>query len=242
MLDILLLVILVIAAIWGFAKGMIKVLFSLGGYVVAFLIARRYSANLAEWLVDFSSWDDTLSESINTNLQTLVGDGVSEVAAKFSMQDIATMPEFTKIRELAQGFASDAFSSNLEAAELGLDFSLAGDTFAYYVLLAVSAILLFIGVKLLLGIVGALLHNLLSLSDLLNATDRVIGLILGSVVGILVVFFVVSVMAPISLTFVGVGLVDLLQESRIATFIIESGLYQNLMVTVTGSIAGIRGA
>ncbi len=242
MLDILLLVILVIAAIWGFAKGMIKVLFSLGGYVVAFLIARRYSANLAEWLVDFSSWDDTLSESINANLQTLVGDGVSEVAAKFSMQDIATMPEFTKIRELAQGFASDAFSSNLAAADLGLDFSLAGDTFAYYVLLAVSAILLFIGVKLLLGIVGALLHNLLSLSDLLNATDRVIGLILGSVVGILVVFFVVSVLAPISLTFVGVGLVDLLQESRIATFIIESGLYQNLMVTVAGSIAGIRGA
>ncbi len=242
MLDIVLLVILVIAAIWGFVKGMIKVLFSLGGYVVAFLVARSYSGKLAEWLIDFSSWDDTLSESINTNLQTLVGDGVSEVAAKFSMQDIATMPEFTKIREVAQGFASEAFSKNLGAVNLGLDFSLAGDTFAYYIILAVSAILLFFGVKLIMGIIGVLLHNLLALSPLLSATDRMIGLVLGSVIGVLVVFFVVSVMAPISLSFVGMGLVDILQESRIAKFIIESGLYQNIMLTVTSNISSIYSA
>ena len=239
MLDIVLLVILVSAAIWGFAKGMVKVLFSLGGYVAAFLVARFYSPHLAKWLVDFSSWDDALSESINTNLQTLVGDKMNEVATKFSMQDIATMPEFTKIKELAQGFASEAFSTNLAAADLGLDFSLAGDTFAYYILLAVAAILLFIATKLLLGIVGVLLHNFLSLSSLLSATDRVIGLILGSIVGVLVVFFVVSVLAPISLTMVGVGLVDVLQGSRIATFIIESGIYQNLMVTVTGGTGNL---
>ncbi|QRN85128.1 CvpA family protein [Clostridia bacterium] len=237
MLDLILLVILIIAAIWGFAKGMVRVLFSLGGYVVAFVVAKLYSSHLAMWFIANSSWDESLSESINSNLQSLVSDGV---ASKFSMQDIATMPEFTQIKALVQSFASDAFTNNIGMANNGMDFSTAGDTFAYYILLAVSAILLFVVVKILLGIVGSIVQKVLSLSLLLTATDRIVGLVLGSLIGVLLVFFIVSVLTPISLTMVGGGLLDILRESKIATFILESGIYTNLMISVTSGIASIH--
>lgn len=238
MLDTVFIALLVLAAIWGFAKGMIKVVFSLGGYLAAFLVARRYGGAAADWIVAHSDWDTTLSERINENLSRLAGDALDGAVNSVSMQDITTDPAFERFSSM--GFADAA--QGMDTVRLGLDFSRAGDAFAYFALVAIASVLLFFATKLVLGILGSLISAAIMRSRILGTTDRLVGLAMGAAIGAVLVFFAVSVLAPISVALSGSTLMDAMHESQVARIILSSGFYENMMQGMLERIQGLYGA
>lgn len=218
MLDVILVAILLLCAVWGFARGMILVVFSLVGFVAALLAARLLAPALTGWLLQNSDWKDTLRTIVGRNLETLGGEGAAGAAGELTMTQLETMPEYADIAALG-------FRQLPGTLAQGLDLSLAADTITYYMLLAVSAVLIFLVVKAVFSLAGVILRSLVRQSRLLGGTDRIVGLLLGGVIGVILVSLAVTILVPLGATTGHAGLLEALRASRVLPLLVQSGAY-----------------
>ncbi len=218
MLDVILVAILLLSAVWGFARGMILVVFSLVGFVAALLAARLFAPALTGWLLRTSDWKDSLRAIIGRNLESIGGEGAAGAAENLTMAQMETMPEYADITALG-------FRQLPATLAQGLDLSLAADTITYYMLLAISAVLIFLVVKAVFSLAGLVLRSLVRQSQILGGTDRIIGLLLGCVIGVILVSLAVSVLVPLGATIGHTGLLEALRTSRVVALLVQSGGY-----------------
>lgn len=210
MLDIILVAVVVLAAVWGFSRGMVKVLFSLAGYVVAFLVSKAYAGKLVAWIDGAGGWQSSLGESINENLSQMAGGATMEAIPSDQSAALSQMQNLGfDLEEMLQGGLS----------------SLA-DSLAYFVMLALASIFLFFVVKLLMSLLGKVIRGILRKSSLLSTTDRLVGLGVGLLLGAGLVVFFVGVASPLALGLGNSTFIEALSNSTLASLILESDLYQ----------------
>lgn len=204
--------VVILAAVWGFSKGLAKVFFSLVGYILAFIVSRSYAVLVVQWLNGDADWRQGLIDKINTNLLDLAG---KEAGLNGPPSQEASM--FSRFSNL--GFE---VGPNVQPA----DMPSMSDTLAYYVMLAVASVLIFIVVKMLINIFGSMVASIIKKSGLLTGTDRLIGLMLGLILGATLSVFAIIFMAPIVLGLGNESLLELFSNSSVAPWILQSDFYQ----------------
>ncbi len=234
MLDIIFLIIIIGAALWGFTRGLFRVGLSLVGYVIALWGAGRYATTLASWIVANSTWDESLKESINQKMTALLGDQIADMTTGIRMNELGQYEELSHIADFGLQFPSDSMNHFLNESAMGtgnvmgLDFTMLADTLAYYALVGISSVILFFGIKIVLGLVSGLIAHFFVKAKAIGAVDRLMGMVLGVMLGALIVFFAVTAMAPISVA-LGGTMVESIQESKVIPWVMESTLYQDLL-------------
>jgi len=102
----------------------------------------------------------------------------------------------------------------------------------------VASILIFVVVKALVGILGSIVGNIIYRARLLGGADRLTGLILGAAGGVVLVFFLVTVLVPMGVTFSNEGLIEALHHSAVVDFVVNTEIYQTMREDFMGNLAG----
>lgn len=183
-LDYIIIAILIFYGLWGLAKGFLKLILDLAGYVVAFFAAKLFSPYLIEYIngtaipshIQNSIYDTfaRVSPTITRSLETIkIPDNINElIASEPGLRDVfATFPQ---IRE--------SINSNIISLS-GQPFM---ETITQYIIGILCAIAIFLVVKIVFSIVVSVF---LSRQDHfpLAVTNRILGMAVGLVIAVCII-------------------------------------------------------
>lgn len=210
-LDLLIIVLIILNIIIGYKKGLVLTLFSIGSYIAAFILSKKYYGDLTLWIkTNFSIIDklkEFLSHYVQLNLPSTV-EGVNYTGANpdiflenteqvFSLMDqesLAKMPQFlqkylineidvqTMAQQTIEGFRNQVI-----------------DTLATLLLNIISMIILFLVIRWTIVIIGMVVNKIFEL-PLLGAFNHTLGGILGVVRGLFIVVLILFILIPISMS------------------------------------------
>lgn len=210
-IDIVLVVALLVFAIVGLCKGFIKQLVGLVSTIAALVIAYFFCDKLADLLMK-SSIGTSLAESV----KNLFGESWNVELP------ISELAEFIKQQNLPS-FISNAITKAVE--QLGeidsVNFAeVASSIITKYIFVAISYLVLGAIAKLVFFLVEKLLAFIIRKSPL-KIIDRILGLILCLIKGLLIVWLVLLLLSVLSAVPSLEGLKTALEESVVAKFLSE---------------------
>ncbi len=173
--DIIGILIILICILWGARKGFMQSVFSLGSFIIALTLALLLSPIVSGILED-SSVGDFVHKSTYEVL-------VKEEATQTKFEEIASSLPLPKM--MTQTIAGEA-----EETALNVQKQLAA-TIASTALDILSAVIVFIMVKLLLFLLSHIL-DLLSHLPVLRSANKLLGGALGAVYGILIIYVILT--------------------------------------------------
>ena len=224
--DIVILVILLIFLIIGIVKGFLKQVLDLIGTIVALIIAISFCRALADVVIQNTAIKASIAPSI-ANFLGLPNELVDAETATASLQE-ANMP----------GFLIDAIVKYIsELNETTVDLSvIVSEALAEYIIVFVAFIVIFIGVKL-----GALILKgvaaLLKKVNVINVIDRIAGLAVGLLKGLLLVYILLYLINIMAFDFMAV-VQQQVNESVIANFLSK---YNPLILLLAPILAAFTG-
>jgi len=202
-LDLLILVSVVLSIAIGYKRGFIMTLFSLGSYIVAFIVSKNYYAELAQWIKTRFSFTDKLYGYVADHVELNIPTGAEEVSmegynsdqiAQLINQDSTKMPGFIQnllVNELeVQTFAQQTVD--------GIKNQVI-DTLATLFLNVISMIILFILIRGTIILIGMVINKVFEL-PILGALNHMVGGILGGIRGIFIVIFILFILIPMSVS------------------------------------------
>jgi len=170
-IDITIAIILILAMAFGYRAGFVYTFLHMIGWIVAVVLAFVWAPRAKEFLLDNTGVYETIYKTVSGQLKEAVG--IERLAA--------TLPEILKSMVTSLSKAAS------EVATVAVSDLL---------IIIVSFLLVLIAVKLLLYVLVALLskkHN----NGLRGIIDGILGLFIGFVKGIFVVFVLLAVMIPV---------------------------------------------
>ena len=217
-IDIIIISIIVVGAVFGMIRGFIKSLFSLVGYIIAMFCIKAYSKKLADFLVSNTSIFNKATDLVVGKLSS-----ISVPASSVHFSDIMISGENRNIGMLP--FSIDnLFKTNLMAGKYTI-----AEFLVNMLLLVISSLLIFIVVKAIFMLIAFLLSSLLKKNTVLNTMNRLLGMLLGTltsimIIGLLTIFTMPFVfMAPDSI------LSQMLAKSIILNFVYKSSIFTNIL-------------
>lgn len=228
--DIVLVALLLIFVIIGFCRGFVKQIFGLLSSIIAFLVAYFLCAPLANMLNSTFGWTDSLANSISG-----IFTGNEIFTMKLSAQNIQTAITQAGLPQFVADIAVNSLGSVI--ADLSIAEYLSA-LMAKYIMIAGCYAVLWIVARLLLTVVKHILLKIVSL-PVLNSINRILGLFVGLLEGVILVYVVIFIIGIIPNTsFLGVVQTGIAQ-SAFANFISGSGMGQwivNLISKLIGKI------
>ncbi|HEY8422620.1 MAG TPA: CvpA family protein [Thermoclostridium sp.] len=192
-----------VCAFIGYARGLIKAVFSLVGYVAAVICSVLFSEPVAVYIME------------KTKIREAVAKALENAYSSFTVPAFNQTVDFSVIESSNQLFEKypalkEFFNDNMLFGQL---FDMANplesggrvlndavtsitDLLVFSVLKVISIIIVFFAVKLIISIVGMLINSLISQSTLLSTTNKTIGLALGTVIGCVIVYVATSYIVP----------------------------------------------
>ncbi len=194
--------IVIVVALFGFrgyAKGMVNTVFSLVGYLAGIVMAFIFSPKLALMLQNSplgKTVGDKLSDIMPT-LSTLEAIKVNETTSPFEV--ITSYPEIEAFIS-RNPFIKQVVTTTGTAAETGALYQETvvsiNDLLIYSVLNVLALIILFIGVKLIVVLVGRLLSTVINTTALLGTANRAGGMAVGLGIGLILVYIAFGLVIP----------------------------------------------
>jgi len=227
MADIVALVFLALFALFGFIRGFTKTFFSVFGTIIAIVLAVLLAPALTELLQNSFSVINTVSESISGVLNNVFGEELMNMNLGQVSEDVLGE---TSLASFIVKIVLQLKSDNTIPLVTTLN-QIICPTFAYYIVLILSAVVLFIIFK----IVFIIVHRLVKLAyacKLVRNVDRILGAVLGFINGIFnleLIILAISII-PIALfqdIYAGI------QASILANFIEDINLYGLLLNAIS---------
>ena len=191
-LDIVLLGIVGVFALWGIWRGFMSTIIGLGGYVAAFIGARMWGPTVGELFKD-TTMISSLERIINENLANIGINGI----------DPAAVNDFLGNSEMGEQIAGNPIFKSLFGSASSLTGGITGATeiLVAVVCVALGYLLVFFSVKLILIWVFLMVRCLIRTSKVLTFTDRVLGLGVGTVIGVALGAVTVAFVLPIAMSY-----------------------------------------
>ncbi len=221
--DIAFLVILAIFLIVGLCKGFVKQIFGALSSVIALVAAYFLCAYLVKFLEQQFGLLTKLAEAIGSQI------GTTGVAGEPASKEA--------IEKAVSEFGLPAFIADYAKAQLGTDTSLKiyqlfGNILGNLVLSAGCFIVLYIVFRLVLVLLCKLLQSVVKAPGL-NALDRILGMLLSLVKGVLVLYVIIFVVdvIPVNEGFIAT-VKTAISESTVGSFLQNHNLFSMAMTWI----------
>lgn len=226
-IDISALAFIAIFALIGFMKGFAKTFFSVFGTFIALLLAVLLASGVTQLLQNLFSIIDPVSQSLSGVLGSIIGEDLMNMDLSHANQEILSEAGLA-------GFLVNIVLAVKAEGSIPQDTTLDQiicPTFAYYIVLILTAIALFILFKFLFRIIQKIIKSAYKFK-LIKGIDRGLGLVLGILNGVLSLEFVILLFSILPIAFcqdVYAGI----QASVIAKFIEDINLYGVILNALT---------
>lgn len=192
-IDILIIVLVFISGVNGLIKGFIVTAFNLAGYIAAGIIAKRYYPFLAEYIKSNTGIFVKVKDWVTGKVNELIGTSQNSTNTS-SILDIFKLPDGIK-----EGVAENIEAQNqLTGSDSSIGNILSSSLSDIFISI-ISIIIIFILVRIALGYLIKLLDVVARL-PVLKQFNKISGLFLGLLIGILIVHIVLAIFTPIVLT------------------------------------------
>ena len=221
--SIVALVLLVAFALVGFSKGFVKTFFSIFGTIISLLLAILLAPSVAKFLQESTSIVTSVAEGIEGFAQNLVGKETLDMT-------IGAVTESSLQEAGVGGWIISLIISFKGIDGIPLDTTvgdLLGPTFAYYVVIVLAVILLFVIFKIILFVVSKIVKSLYNIK-IVATIDRTLGLFLGAINGIVTINLTMLIISIIPINAVQ-NFYQTLSSSSVLTFISKIDVYGYLL-------------
>lgn len=188
--DFVVIGIVLIFAIVGLAKGLIKMIFSLSKKILATVGAYILVGPIRNWLTPTQ-----IGEKINSTILDWL---MTKNETLFSITD-PTPEKFDELKNTLNvpNFLLDAFKKVFENNPGGTLGDAVSNTLTYYVLTILCFIVLFILLLLVISLIAMILSKVME-APVLNAFNRITGMIVGIFLGLMIISLVMLVLSGVS--------------------------------------------
>lgn len=226
-------VIFVVAfAVYGFSKGFIRQFVSAFGTIFSLLFAVLLCSSVTVFLQSRFGLVETVSHGIGGWLSKLIGADASQITLGELMneqgRELLTqkgMPVW--MINLVMVFVADETSLPMSTTV----YEVLCPTFAYYVVLILSAVALFLVFKILFYILSKFVIKLHTIK-LIAVCDKTLGFVLGIFSGIIYLELIIMLLGIIPIQFVQ-EVYSAVQSSTFASFIARINLYNVVLNTIS---------
>lgn len=227
--DVVAIIFVAAFIIYGYAKGFVKQFVSAFGTIFSLLFAVILCASVAKFLQTRFGLVEIISAGLDGVLTNIVGADVMDITFGQAGRDyLAQQGMAAWMIDLVMLFVSDG--------SLPIDTTLRqviGPTFAYYLLIILSAVGLFIIFKLLFFLLGKIIKKLHSIK-LIAVIDNGLGCLLGLFSGIIYLELIIMVISIIPIQAVQ-DVYMAIQSSIFASFIAKINLYNVVLNAISST-------
>ncbi len=223
-IDVVALVIVFGFALVGLKKGFVKSLISTFGTVLSLLFAVLLCTRVADVLESKFSFVSKLSNSIANFLDRLVGEDIMNTPLSHASDDIFGSAGIG-------GIIASVILSVKNDTSIPLNTSIRdvlAPTFSYYVIIAISVVILYILFKIALFLIGEIIKRNLYKINSVAKTDKLLGFIFGLISGIVYIEFFILIISILPLGFCQ-NLYVQIHATTFTAFIEKINLYSKLI-------------
>ncbi len=218
-----------IALIYGYFKGFIITLFSFLGYIAAVICAKLFSPAVTSFLKDNTFADKTISDFVNGKLGSLAAPANSGALTDFKIPENMET-ELTKNPELNKILTQNPILKNILDQDSISDYGqTVADVLANFLLTMLSAIAIFIVVKIVVGIIGNMINRRVKKSRTLNSANNLGGLFFSGLTGLIILFVVLTAISPFIFASGASGFTTAINDSLLTGIFYKSKLFSILM-------------
>lgn len=192
-MDILVIVLILVSGANGFIKGFIVTGFSLVGYIIAGIIAKIYYPFLATYIKSNTGIFTKVSEWVTGKINGMISTGTGATNTS-SILNIFKLPNSIK-----EGMSENIEVQNqLASTDLSLG-SMLSSSLSDILISIISIVVVFVLARIVLGYLIRLL-DLVAKAPVLKQFNKISGLILGLLIGILIIHVAFAILTPVILT------------------------------------------
>ena len=207
------LVVILFFALYGFIRGFARTFISIFGTILSLLFAILLCSSVTEFLESHYSFVSFMSDRLGGVLESIFGEELMNLTLEHAgEQALKNSGLNSLIIDLIMSFKSNSAIPTDTALK-----ELICPTFAYYVVLIISAIALFIIFKLIFFCISKIVKGLHNIS-LVAKIDKSLGLVLGFISGIIYFEMFVMIIGAIPLGFMQ-DFYSTILSSPVASFI-----------------------
>lgn len=195
-LDYIIIAIFIFYGLWGLAKGLIRILFDVVGYIVAIFAAKFLSPFLIDYLNGTSLYGSIHNRIFETfsKINTGIGRSVETITIPENMSSL--LDKEPGLRSVMSSYPKlqSALESNISA----LNGRVFMEVITEYIIAIIALVAIFLLVKILFSIIVSIV---LSSQDQmpLALTNRVLGMTLGCIIALFIVTFSLQLLEASSL-------------------------------------------
>lgn len=224
--DIVALIFIVVFALWGLIRGFVKTFFSAFGTIISLLLAVLLAPAVAEFVQTKFGAVDTVSQAVSGFLSDRFGEELMNMPlGQASKEVLSSAGLYGFIIDVVLTLKTDIPSSTANLKQIVCP------TFAYYVVIIIAIIALFIIFKLIMRLICDIvkkMHKFKSIARL----DKLLGFVLGLIHGIIILEFVILAVKILPIGFLQ-EIYAGVQASTFASFIEKISLYNILLGALT---------
>lgn len=196
-IDIALVLVVLIFALIGLKKGFFKSLLSLFNWVICLVVSIWLAKYIANWVGSWFGMENAIGGKISSSLVGMNAE-LGNTVASFGDKD-SIMAACSGMNGLLKTIIGMIFgSSKVDFTSEATVADVAGAGIAHVCVIAISALLLFIVIKIVLAILGKLFDNI-ARTKVLGGLNRVLGFVFGLVKGACIVIIINIVAVALSL-------------------------------------------
>ncbi|WP_066821737.1 CvpA family protein [Clostridium tepidiprofundi] len=216
-IDIIIISIVVIGALFGLIRGFMLSLFSFASYIVAVVCIKMYSGRLANFFAANTTILNRVTDFVAGKLSSMAVPSSSIPASN------TVFPTSNKNMGIFS-FVEDTIKSGLTSGEHTI-----AEFLVHIILITISAILIFVAVKTVFALIGLLINSLLKKSSILNAMNRILGMLLGIVTSTIIIAFIIMIVTPFVFMTPDSYIAQMFNKSIILVYIYKSGMISNIL-------------
>lgn len=210
--DIVISAIILISLLIGYKKGFILTLFSMGSFIVAAVLTKLYHRDAAQWIVSNTSLVEVIKNTLLKNIpytdQNIIKDGLYSSDSSTKL--------FNWVNEY---LSKETMQFNaMEAMDIVKEEMVNKTT--HLIITIISIITLFIVIRILITLIGHLINSIFSLPGL-DAINKMAGLVLGGLRGILIAALLLILMLPSAMASPEGWVANLINSSYLIQFFLN---------------------
>ncbi len=194
--DIIVIVFIGLLAVAGAAEGFAKTVFGVVSTVLAVLVASLFAGELGKMLYGFSfagpSWGDSIAEGF---MSTVKDSGVLNTFPEggYTEQNVIDMLEALGVPAILGGVIAPSVSEALIGYEGIAVAQIVAEILANFVLTALAFVIICAVIGAVIGILSQFVKDAIEDIELVKNLDSLLGLALGAIKGVLIVWIVLTV-------------------------------------------------
>jgi len=188
--DIVVLIILTINSLVGIREGFIVTVFNLAGFILSYYIAKSYYPVVSKYIIANPDFFDKMKEFVSERVQPLVEKNAATNDTGLLLQGIK-LPK-SIIKGISQNANLDSYVKDMTDTASGL----IAESLTHMLINIISFLIVFAIAWFVIMLIVKVIDSFASL-PILNQFNKLLGLSVGFVKGILILYLIFAVLTPI---------------------------------------------